>query len=81
MKTPGPSASRCYLALPLEVISSTCRAAASARPPRLSRAIPGIATAKPAAADAPSALAHIALPTPQAAPEPPRGFQKPMKAP
>lgn len=81
MKTPDTSASRCYLALRLEVISSTSRAAASARPPRLLRAIPGTATPKPAAADAPSAPAHIALPAPEAAPEPPRRSHKPMKAP
>jgi hypothetical protein len=81
MKTLDTSASRRHLAPSLEVFPSTCRAAASARPPRLPRAIPGIATAKPAAADAPSASAHTALPPPEAAREPPRGSQKPIKSP
>jgi hypothetical protein len=81
MKILDTSASCRHLALSLEVLPSTCRAAASARPPRPPRSIPRTATPKPAVADAPSAPAHIALATPEAAPEPPRGSPKPIKSP
>ncbi len=74
MKTLDTAASPRHLALSLEVMSSIRRAAPSARPPRLLPSIPGIATAKAVTANAPSALAHIALPAPEAAREPPRSF-------